>query len=108
MPYYFKTQISNKPSTVEFVDANDNLLNVAQTLKVNKSFEIRDTFTDEVQSVEVSYSQTGNYTIYETVYDGKLTGKEFDLVTVERGIKNHPTGYFTFTCGAERPVAITI
>lgn len=35
----------------------------------------------------------------EIVYEGKLVGKQYDLVTVERGIKNHPTGYFTLTCG---------
>ena len=37
----------------------------------------------------------------DIIYDGKLTGAKYDLVTVERTIKNHPTGYFTFTCGAE-------
>lgn len=35
----------------------------------------------------------------DTIYDGKLTGAKYDLVTVERTIKNHPTGYFTLTCG---------
>ena len=35
----------------------------------------------------------------DTVYDGKLAGTQYDLVTVERTIKNHPTGYFTLTCG---------
>ena len=36
----------------------------------------------------------------EIIYEGKLVGKKNDLVTVERGIKNHPTGYFKLTCGS--------
>lgn len=35
----------------------------------------------------------------ETVYEGKVSGEQYDQVSVKRGIKNHPTGYFTFTCG---------
>lgn len=35
----------------------------------------------------------------ETVYEGKISGEQYDKVTLKRGIKNHPTGYFTFTCG---------
>lgn len=46
---------------------------------------------------------TVSYTVTDffgnAIYEGKLSGKVNDLVTVERGVKNHPTGYFTLTCG---------
>ncbi len=48
-------------------------------------------------------AETMTYTVADffgnTVYEGEVEGQENDLVTVTRGIKNHPTGYFTATFG---------
>ena len=77
-PYYFKAQISNVPSSIEFVDGIGNLYNGSQTVKVNDSFAIRDNISSTVESVQVAYSQTGEYTNYETVYDGTYYQTVFD------------------------------
>ncbi|MBQ8408760.1 MAG: hypothetical protein IJY39_07830 [Clostridia bacterium] len=37
----------------------------------------------------------------DVVYEGTLEGALYDLAKVERGIKNHPTGFFTFACGEQ-------
>ena len=70
MPYYFKTKISNKPSAVEFTDKEGNSITAYKTIKVNKSFKISNNLSSDIVSVEVAFSKTGNYTVYETVYDG--------------------------------------
>ena len=77
-PYYFKTKISTIPSFVEFVDEDGNLINTSQTIKVNKSFVVRDTIAADIASVEVSFSRAGNYTAYETVYDGTYRQMVFE------------------------------
>ena len=82
MPYYFKTKISTIPSSVEFVDGNGDLLNTNQTIKVNESFAIRRNIDADVQSVQVAYSQTGDYAVYETVYDGKY----YDFLFSDEGM----------------------
>ena len=47
----------------------------------------------------------GTYAIIDyfgnTVYEGSFEGEAYDLVKIERLIKDHPTGYFTFTCGRQ-------
>lgn len=70
MPYYFKTKISTIPSSVTLVDEDGALIPMSQTIKVNKSFMVRDAIDEDVKSVEVAFSRTGNYTTYETVFDG--------------------------------------
>ena len=77
-PYYFKTEISNIPSTIEFVDGKDNLLSGSSLIKVNESFKIRNNLDTSIQSVQVAYSATGNYTTYETAYDGTYYNLAFD------------------------------
>ena len=78
MPYYFKTEISTVPSSIEFVDEGNNLITASNTIKVNKSFAVRDTISAEIASVEVSFSRTGDYALYETVYDGTYYQRVFD------------------------------
>ena len=78
MPYYFKTTISTLPSSIEFIDESGNLIPTSQTIKVNKSFVIRDNVSQEIERIDVSFSMTGNYTTYETVYDGTYRRVVFD------------------------------
>lgn len=77
MPYYFKTKMSTIPSSVTFVDEAGNAIDGAQTIKVNEPFAVKNAFSEEIQRVEVAYSQTGNYTEYQTVYDGSYLKKVF-------------------------------
>ena len=85
---------------VSKVENGDVIAGSAEVNVFDQRFPLKLTFAHHFEEAgEITYT-IKNY-FGETVYDGKLTGKEFDLVTVERGIKNHPTGYFTFTCGAE-------
>lgn len=51
-------------------------------------------------------SETIPYTVTDyfgkTVYEGVLVGNEAEMVSVQRCVKNHPTGYFLLTCGDEQ------
>ena len=79
MPYYFKTELSTIPSSIEFIDEDGNLIAASQTIKVNKSFAVREgTIAADIESVEVSFSRAGNYTTYETVYDGTYRQMVFE------------------------------
>lgn len=78
MPYYFKTKISNVASSIGFIDGKGRPLTALETIKVNESFKISNNIAEEIKSVEVAYSQTGNYTTYKTVYDGSLQDLLFD------------------------------
>ncbi len=69
-PYYFKTEISTIPSVIEFMDENGNMISALDTIKVNESFIVKDTISEEIESVEVAFSLTDTYTTYETIYDG--------------------------------------
>ncbi len=48
---------------------------------------------------ELSYSIV-NY-FGETIYEGKLSGKGGQMVSLKKTFKNHPTGYFMLTVGEE-------
>ena len=79
MPHYFKTEISTIPSSIEFMDEEGDLIATSQTVKVNKAFAVREsTIAADIERVEVAFSQAGNYTSYETVYDGEYRQMLFE------------------------------
>lgn len=52
-----------------------------------------------IEDGEMPYTITDYFG--KVVYSGTLKGAAYDHITVERTIKNHPTGYFVFKCGEE-------
>ena len=70
VPYYFKTKLSTIPSSIEFIDENGRLINTVETMKINGAFSIRNKISEDIQRIEVAYSQVGDYTTYQTIYDG--------------------------------------
>lgn len=69
-PYYFKTKISTIPSSIEFMNEEGKLIPKAETMKINGAFSIRNRIDEDIQRIEVAYSEVGDYKTYTTVYDG--------------------------------------
>lgn len=68
MPYYFKAKLSNMPSTVVLTNEKGEALEIDDPIKINEAFKVKNEFGADIESVEVAYSQTGNYQTYEMIY----------------------------------------
>ena len=94
---------SNSSVSIEYATAvkgdNSDILTAAAKVNVyDVSTPIKFTYVDffaEAGSKEYSIiDYFGN-----VVYSGTVEGQQYDYVTLERTIKNHPTGFFTFVSG---------
>lgn len=74
---------------------------IAAAAKVNvfdRRFPIKFSFTKFFEEAgEIEYKIEDYFG--NVVFNGKVEGSQYDYVTLERSLKNHPTGYFTFKMG---------
>lgn len=94
---------SNSSVSIEYATAvkgdNSDILTAAAKVNVyDASTPIKFTYVDFfAEAGEKEYSIIDYFG--NVVYSGTVEGQQYDYVTYERTVKNHPTGYFTFTAG---------
>lgn len=80
------------------VDDSEILIASAKVSVYDRRFPVKLNFMQYFKEAgEMDYTITDYFG--NTVYSGKMSGAKNDYVTIERTIKNHPTGYFTFKIG---------